>query len=319
MRPAVSVCIATTRPTTVGATVRSIDAQTAADWELVVVAQGDAGAIRTAVEGALTDRDRLCFVSLETRGLSRARNSAIRHARGAIVAMIDDDCESDPRWLDELAACFAADPAVGLVGGAVVAPAPVNRGPRNCPSCAPGEVVYDPVAHQRRPPAGWGWIGANFALRREVALRIGEFDQNLGAGARFPVAEEMDYMLRAEALGIRMQSTPRAVVTHTHGWRYGFRAVMGMQRNYARGNGALAAKLTLMDDPRGEAKLAEMRRLALVDWIQRRRLVALPAGVRRLLHYTAAYRECLRDYTVAPTGVLVQRHGVQPQVIGYQR
>ncbi|MEA3075010.1 MAG: hypothetical protein QOD29_6456, partial [Alphaproteobacteria bacterium] len=36
----VSVCVAATRPDTVGATARSIAAQTHDDWELVVIVQG---------------------------------------------------------------------------------------------------------------------------------------------------------------------------------------------------------------------------------------------------------------------------------------
>ena len=50
---------------------------------------------------------------------------------------------------------------------------------------------------------------------------------------------------------IKMGSTPSAIVTHTHGYRYGIKAVIQHSRNYASGNGALAAKMTLMGDPRG--------------------------------------------------------------------
>ena len=38
----ISVCVAATRPDTVGATARSIAAQTHGDWELIVIVQGGA-------------------------------------------------------------------------------------------------------------------------------------------------------------------------------------------------------------------------------------------------------------------------------------
>ena len=47
----ISVCVAATRPDTVGATARSIAAQTHGDWELIVIVQGGAApAVAEAVE-----------------------------------------------------------------------------------------------------------------------------------------------------------------------------------------------------------------------------------------------------------------------------
>jgi hypothetical protein len=203
---------------------------------------------------------------------------AVRAAGGDVIAMTDDDCEAAPDWLAVLTDRFESVPQAGIVGGAVVAPAARVRGPGNCPACQPDEIIYEPAAHPDGPPPGFGWIGANFAFRRRTAELVGEFDELLGAGAHFPVAEEIDFMRRAEALGIAMVTTPKAVVHHTFGWRHGVGAVWRLQRNYARGNGGYAGKLTLLGDPRGAADLATMRRLTMMDWIERRRPIAARPG-----------------------------------------
>ncbi len=53
------------------------------------------------------------------RGLSAARNRALREAEGEIVAFLDDDAWADAGWLDRLARPFA-DPHVVAVGGTAV-------------------------------------------------------------------------------------------------------------------------------------------------------------------------------------------------------
>ena len=303
----ISVCVAATRPDTVGATARSIAAQTHVDWELIVIVQGGAAAaVAEAVEREVP-RGRARVISQDGKGLSRARNVAIRMADGDVIAMTDDDCEAAPDWLSVLVDQFVAFPRVGIVGGAVVAPPAGVRGPGNCPACQPDEVMYEPAAQPGGAPPGFRWIGANFAFRRHTAELVGEFDELLGAGAHFPVAEEIDFMRRAEGLGIPMLTTPIAVVHHTFGWRYGVAAVWRLQGNYARGNGAYAGKLTLLGDPRGKADLATMRRLTMVDWIERRRPVALPAGIRRYHHFAAGYRDCLHGFRVDDRGLLQRR------------
>jgi hypothetical protein len=304
----ISVCVATTRAATVGATLRSIRLQTYRDWEVVVVAQGDAEAVRRTSEAALGGNlSGVRFVPQAGWGLSRARNAAMRTGRGEVFAWLDDDCEAAPNWLEVLVDRFGRRPEIGLVGGALVAPAPRGRWPRTCPHWTPAEVLFDPAVHGGTPPRGWGWIGGNFALRRSAALRIGSFDEFLGAGAHFPMDEDVDFMFRAQALGVPTLTTPRAVVHHTYGWRYGVTAVLRHQRNFARGNGALAGKLTLLGDPRGREALEASRREARTGWVRGPSPLSMLTGLRRHHHFLKAYRECLADFRVDASGLLVRR------------
>lgn len=301
-----SICLPATRAASVGATIWSIRAQTVSDWELLVVGQGDDRAVREAVRAAGAGDPRVRYLHIERQGSSRARTVAMRVASGDIIAMTDDDCEARPDWLAVVAKAMADEPDVAVVGGALIAPAPTRPGvrPARCPSLLPAEALYDPKVSGSHPPHGWDWIGANFAIRREVAEQIGEWDEYLGVGSAFASAGDSDYKLRIAAFGFKMRSTPRAVVYHTSGWRYGLRAVLDLQRRQARGMGGLAAKLTLQGDPRGREWLETTRHEFLLKWLRRRQPHRLPTDLRILWHFCNAYQLCLRHYRADADGLL---------------
>lgn len=256
--------------------------------------------MRRLVEDAARKDTRVRYIHLDQRGLSRARNAGIAASGGEIVAMTDDDCEADPGWLETLARCFADEPEVGLVGGALLRPERVSDRLGSCPALNPSEALYDPVPSRRQAPAGWDWIGGNFALRRGVAECTGLFDEHLGAGTCFPSGEDTDYKLRLEARGVKMRSTPRAIVHHTYGVRRGLRPGLRHSASYARGNGALAAKLTLSGDSRGQEWLNAATRESASDWLTGSRPYRVPVSILRLWHFRSAYHECLHEYAVDP-------------------
>lgn len=272
--------------------------QTYQDWELIVVGQGDESVLRTTVESAAAGDGRVSYLHLERRGLSIARNAGFRAGTGEIVALIDDDCEAAPEWLGVLDEYFA-DETVGFVGGSLVAP-PSTRRLASCPETIVGEVVLDPAHPGPTSLAGWTMAaGGNIAIRRSTFDQVGMFDEYLGAGTDFGSSEDSDYGLRLESAGQKLVTTPKSVVHHTHGHRYGLRAVYRHKRNYARGYGALAAKRALLGDTRS----VEWRR-ALVDEMRTRcrprRLATLPNAVLRYLHFRRAYDQCVRGYVVEP-------------------
>lgn len=195
-------------------------------------------------------------------GLSIARNHGIAEARGEIVAFTDDDCEAPEDWLSAIHDAFKRYPGVGVVVGSLVRPKhEPSRAFSVCPEVVASELLYDPAATGTSAPERWGAAGGNFAFRREVLDAVGPFDELLGAGAPFPATEDTDYLIRVEALGWQMYSTPTLVIHHTYG--YGMdSAVYRLKGNYALGNGALAARLSLSGDragPSGSAQRYETR------------------------------------------------------------
>jgi glycosyltransferase involved in cell wall biosynthesis len=285
--------------------IKSIVGQTYKDWSLLVVVQGRSPALLDSVADAAATSNRVRVVAMSERGLSRARNVALQSADGEVIAMLDDDCEAAPDWLATIASCFGEDQEVGLVGGALRAPA--RRGfLTRCPAMVPRDALYDP-SRDAAPPIGWDWIGANFAIQRWAVEKVGGFDEHLGAGSEFMAGEDTDYKLRLEQRGVKMRSTPEAVVNHTWGSRRGLRAVLRFQRSYAVGNGALAGKLTLAGDPRGEVWLARTRQQCMRPFVDPRQLHRGPESLLRWSHYRSAYKECLSQYDLEAGGMLRRR------------
>lgn len=297
----ISVCVPSSRPETVAETIQSIVAQSWSNWELIVIGQGNANEERTiATKEAIvnaSDDSRVRYIHRLEKGATRARNTGMYAATGDIFAFIDDDCEAHPNWLSTLVSVFERDPEIGLVGGAVAAPPKKGRGLAKCPTVTPSETIYEPELMDGTPPPGWDWISCNVALKREVAERIGDWDEYLGPGTEFPAADDTDYLLRAEALNVKMATTPRAVVTHTYGYRYNQQLIKHI-RNYSYANGGLAGKLTMMGDPRGESWLTITKHDRLVGWLWPFRP---DKGLRGFLGWRLffkAYAHCMESYFV---------------------
>lgn len=303
----VSVCIATVRPDTLGDAVASIRNQTLLDWELIVVGQGEEGRLRAATERAAHGDARVRYVHLDERGLSRARNAAVALAAGELVAMTDDDCEARPDWLDTVARAFAREPDLGAVGGTLLAEPERRRSLSACLSVEPAEVLYRPAVTPPPSPPGFEWYGGNVAFRRSVLERIGPFDPLLGAGAPFASSEDVDYKHRLEAAGVPMLTTPRSVVRHSHGRRRGVRGVVRYWHEQDVGSGALAAKLTLLGDPRGRGWLREVLHEQTIGWLRRPRPHQLVSYPVRLRAFLTTYRLVVQRYRVDGNGVLTPR------------
>lgn len=241
----VSVCIASIRNQTLPYLVASIQAQSYAHWELILVVQGNDPALVAYAEGVARQDRRISSIHLAEKGKNNALNHAIAAARGDVVAFTDDDCIAPPNWLATFATCFAQEPSVGIVAGDLI-PAPAQRWQLSaCPATYTIECIYRPAEEGFQGPPGFYWTGGNYAVRRSTLARVGPFDKYFGPGTSFPVSDDTDFALRAEELGVVMWTTPRSVIHHTYGRRYGLANVLRHHQAYARGEGGLIAKLTL--------------------------------------------------------------------------
>ena len=80
----------------------------------------------------------------------------------------------------------------------------------------------------------------NMALHRSVVDTVGSFDERLGAGSRFPAAEDNDLGFRLLDAGYRIVYVPEAIVYH-RAWRPK-REYLPMRWKYGYGQGAFFAK-----------------------------------------------------------------------------
>jgi len=109
-RPAVSVIIpAYNAAGFISETLQSVFAQTYRDFEIIVVNDGSPDT--AALEAVLRPfADRLVYLPQENRGVSAARNTGIRAARGRYVAFLDSDDLWEPEFLAAQMGMLERDP-----------------------------------------------------------------------------------------------------------------------------------------------------------------------------------------------------------------
>jgi glycosyltransferase involved in cell wall biosynthesis len=236
----VSVVIATrNRADLVGDAVDSILDGDAIPAEIVVVDQSDRGPVMPALSLRRGCSVR-CLRTSET-GVSRGRNYGARAARQAIVAFTDDDILVSSGWLSAL---------VGALGGGAYNQVVTGR---VLPGAAEVAGSFVPASVRRTVPARYiGRIGrdvlagGNMALRTAYFNSLGQFDVNLGAGSRFPAAEDNDFGFRVLENGGVVRFVPDAVVCH-RAWRNSAEYVP-LRYAYGRGKGGFYMKhLSLRD------------------------------------------------------------------------
>lgn len=114
--PVVSVLLPVyNREALVGDAVRSILAQSLADFELLVVDDGSADGSLEVVRSF--DDPRIRIVAHQAnRGIPATRNTALDHARGRYLAWLDSDDVARPNRLAEQVAFLERNPDIAMVG-----------------------------------------------------------------------------------------------------------------------------------------------------------------------------------------------------------
>lgn len=200
----ISLIVATIdRVTELERLLRSLDAQTYKEFEVIVVDQN----MDERLAPVLQNHPTLTVRHLRSeRGLGRARNRALRVATGDIVAFPDDDCwypqsvlESIAKWLDQHRDFDAVFTTMRDADSHPVGP----RWPPG-PCTVTKANLWDTTT------------SATAFLRRAVTDAVGYFREDIGTGADSPYqsGEESDYFLRALAMGFKMRYEPALTVHH---------------------------------------------------------------------------------------------------------
>lgn len=189
------------------------------------------------------------------RGVSAARNSGVHIASAPILAFVDDDCEPQPQWAEQVVASYAED--VVAVGGPLLVTGDesfmIDYLTRHNP-LQPLELelaksdklpyrLYLYLQRQWKPAAPraarevFSFASANMSIRRQAFLAVGGFDERFRFGSE---DEDLCRCLRRQFPADRLIFTPEARVRHYFKAR--LRDTLRRRRAYGRGSAQLYRK-----------------------------------------------------------------------------
>jgi glycosyltransferase involved in cell wall biosynthesis len=217
--PLVSVIIPTHNyETFISETLNSLQLQTLADWECIVVDDGSTDNTAEVVANFAKDEPRLRYVWQENQRQAVAKNTGLKESRGKYVQFLDADDIIESHKLQRHVEYLEEHPEVDIVYGGVRYFRTHNPNERlysmevdNLP-WMPGvsgegrELLKDLVRHNIM-------VINSPLIRRSIVSEVGPFD------ARMPPAEDWDFWLRCAVLGkcfqfLEMQDTLALVRIH---------------------------------------------------------------------------------------------------------
>jgi GT2 family glycosyltransferase len=180
--------------------------------------------VAATLEARFPSDPRVRCVMEPRAGLSHARNAGLAVAAGEVVAFTDDDVIVDRNWVGGLARGFTTERDVACVTGLIL-PADLKTESQVQVEQFAGfsKGWQRRVFHISNPTsalfpfaAGEFGSGACTALRREVAIEIGGFANELGAGTRARGGEDLDLYVRVLLAGHSLVYDPVAILWHRH-------------------------------------------------------------------------------------------------------
>jgi hypothetical protein len=194
------------------ACLESLQRQTGVAFEIIVVDNGSGDGSAEMAEREFRVR---VIRNVENRGFCAANNQGIRAAGGEFIALLNNDAEAEPGWLEALWRACSSAPDAGMAAskilvwedprlidkaGHLIFPDGQNRGR--------GTGMQDCGQFDRQEDVLWP-DGSAALYRRAMLDEIGGFDEDF-----FAYGDDAELGLRARIAGWRCIYTPKAVVRH---------------------------------------------------------------------------------------------------------
>jgi len=188
-------------------------------------------------------------------GLAASRNSGLAAATAPVVAFLDDDCQPEPIWAEQLLTGYEE----GIIGvGGPILPAAhdgfmlgfLDRNnplkPQEANLAKSSRLAYRLGLYIRRQwtPAEqssrrdvYSFAGANMSFLRQALIEVGQFDERFRFGA-----EELDLCMRIRRVfpSGRLVFVPNARVMHH--FKASIHDTLRRSRSYGRGSARLYRK-----------------------------------------------------------------------------
>jgi len=194
----------------------SVLAQTFRSYELIIVDNGSTDRSVEFLRARYGDRIRL--ISLERNlGYGGGNNRGIDVANGTWVVFLNNDTQTDPRWLEEISAAASRHPDTAIFAckilnyfrrdeidtvGHLLYPDGINRGR--------GRLEKDIGQYDREEEVFFP-SGCAAAYRKDLLDAIGYFDESF-----FAYGDDTELGLRARLFGAKCLLAPKAVVYHKY-------------------------------------------------------------------------------------------------------
>jgi glycosyltransferase involved in cell wall biosynthesis len=225
--PLITVAICTrNRAALLEKAVRSVLRQMTGDTELLIVDNASTDDTPEIAVHLAAANPRLTVCRENEIGISAARNTALKKARGQFVLFLDDDETAEPDWLAAYQRFLSAPPSekIAVVGGAVLIEYEIPL-----PRWANASAAFSHGDAPKCLPYRGSLYGGNAAYRCEAALAVGMFDTQLGRG------EDSDLILRLQDTGHEIWWLPGAAILHyVSAYRMKFRWMMRGRFNDGR-------------------------------------------------------------------------------------
>ena len=186
-----------------GEALRSLQAQTFADWEAIVVDDGAPDDVAAAF-APFADDKRFRLLMTDNKGLATARNRAIGAARAPLISLLDGDDLYAPRYLERMVAAIEADPTLGFVC---------------CDAMVFGKDEHPPRRYSSIYPMSGGIslrrvLDRSFVVFVAATLRRSALEEIGGFDAALEACEDLDAWIRLLSAGWRAAFVPEPLACY---------------------------------------------------------------------------------------------------------